>query len=1003
MRNVTRRVSSPDLVGRREEFSALVDALEQAKSGHPQCVLVGGEAGVGKTRILSAFMEHGGESDVRFLFGNCVELTDGHLPFAPVVQALRGFVHDADPQTVTQMIGPAGEDLARLVPELGTYGEGAGLGILAFDSARGRLFEAVLGLLERLGEPGGVALVFEDLHWADDSTRDLIAFLIRNMRSERLLLIGSYRSDELHRQHPLRPFLASLDTDKVERIQLERLGRDEVRVQLAGILGAEPEEMLVDRVFERSEGNPFYVEELLATSSGDLEIGLPNTLRDALMVRVEVLSPAAQQVLRVASVAGRQVDHGLLQGVMELDEDELIAALREAVSRYLLEPGRGNDAYAFRHALVREAVYDDLLPGERTRLHSAFARVLSQRRELDGEGGATASAELAYHYFAAHDLEAALVASVQAGRTAYEALAFSESCRHYERALELWEQVPDAAAKAGMEQLDILRDTGESSFLLGDAERAAALFRAALDLVDTADDPVTAALLHERVSKSLWVGGHGQAALTECARAVELLAGEPPSAERARVLAADGQMLMVSSKFEDSKKRCEEAIEIAKRVGDRAVEGHALNTLGSAIAMLGEPDRGIECLRRARAIAYEVGNVDDIARSYTNLETMLSLVAGRFEEAAQECREGIEVTKKLGLEKNFGFWLMADLGRILWEIGEWDEAEAVSRGIGATGVAPTQGFVQMWLAEIATGRGHFDEASAGLDGMAEVASRIVDPQFLAPYYSARAELALWKRRPDDAATSVRDGFHRVDDTDDINESARLCWLGMRAEADRVQAGAMTAKERKSGEVGERASELHERARQLSERLYIDGKVFAPVALAYTESAEAEYSRSLGKSDPDLWASAALQWEEIQHRFEFAYARWREAEAALSAGDKSRAERVAREGYQIATKLGAGPLSTEIEALARRGRLKLVSSDGAKEEEATIASPIDTFGLTPREVEVLRLVVEGKTNPEIAEELFISEKTASVHVSHILAKLGVSGRVEAAGVAHRLGL
>lgn len=1003
MPGVSKRVSSPDHVGRKEELSALVDALEQAKDGHPQCVLVGGEAGIGKTRLLGAVMEQGRHDGVRILFGSCVELTDGHLPFAPVIQALRGYVHDVGPETAADMIGRDSEELARLLPELGTFGEAAGLGNLAFDSARGRLFESVLRSMERLGEPGGVALVFEDLHWADDSTRDLISFLVRNMRTERLLLVGSYRSDELHRQHPLRPFLASLDADKVERIQLERLGRDEVRTQLSGILGADPDGALVDRVFDRSEGNPFYAEELLASGSGSLDIELPHTLRDALMVRVEVVSPTAQQVLRVASVAGRQIDHELLQSVMEIDEDELIGALREAVSRHLLESGRGGDVYAFRHALLREAVYEDLLPGERTRLHADFARVLNQKRELNGGGGATASAELAYHYFAAHDLEAALVASIAAGRAAFEALAFSESRRHYDRALELWAQVPDAEAKAGVDELEILRDSGESAFLLGDADRAVALFRSALAHVDAEEDPVTAALLYERISKSLWVGGYGEEALAECRRAVELLPADPPSAERARVLAADGQMLMVSAKYEESRQRCEQAIEISRQVGDRAVEGHALNTLGVAVATLGDPDRGIEYLRRARAIAYEVGNVDDIARTYTNLETVLSAVAGRYEEAAEECREGIAVIKELGLEKNFGFWLMADLGRILLKIGEWDEADAVSNGIGATGVATTHAFVNIWRAETAIGRGHFDEASAGLKSVAEWASRIIDPQFQAPYHAARAELALWQRRGDDAAAAVGDGLRRLEGTDDLSESARLCWLGMRAEADRAEAAASATRgaNRTPGDASERASDLRERARVLAERAHVNGREFDPGAIAGTASVEAEFSRFLGASDADLWAAAADRWGGIQHRFEVAYSRWREAEAALSSGEKGRAEGAIKMAFEIANGLRASPLVNEIEALARRGRLKIGAPDVAEETEA-VASPIDAYGLTPRELEVLRLVVDGKTNPEIADALFISEKTASVHVSHILAKLEVSGRVEAAGVAHRLG-
>lgn len=995
---MTTRVSSPSLIGRAAELSVLAEAVARAISGTPQCVLVAGEAGVGKTRLVSALIEQAEARGARVLSGGCVELSEGHLPFAPVVQALRGFVRETDPETVRNVVGTGSDELARLIPELGERSDASATGNVVFDSSQGRLFEAILRVLGRLGDDSGVLVVFEDLHWADDSTRDLISFLIRNVAREKLMVVGTYRSDELHRQHPLRSFLASLPAS-VDRVNLERLKRHEVRAQLAEILGAPPDPALVDRVFERSEGNPFLVEELIAARGDDLEVRFPETLRDALIVRLESLSSAAQAVVRVASVAGRQVDHRLLAAVIETDEDALIGGLREAVSHHILVPATG-DSYSFRHALLREAVYDDLLPGERTRLHSRFASILRQNPQLAGREIATAAAELAYHCFAAHELEPALVASVEAGRAALDALAFSESRRHFERALELWEQVPDAASKAGIEQFDLLSSAGEAAYLVGDAERATALLRSARDLIDVDAEPVKAGLLHVRIARAIWTAGHSETALTEYKRAVELLPADPPSAARAKVLAGEGQILMLAASFDESRERCEEAITIARQVGAREQEGHALNTLGVDLAFLGDPERGVECLLEARAIAEEVGNVDDIARTYPNLASVLWLGTGRLWDAAQVCRDGIERMGQLGLERTYGYWLMSDLGEILARTGEWDEADTLLSRIGDTGIDQIPACAKLASGRIAMGRGDFEGARDALVNVEDVAQRVIDPQFQAPYFQLRIELAAWEGRHDDALAIADQGLRLLEKTDDVGETAFLSWLALRALADRATLA--TRDDNTVEDMRRRGSEIRDIASALAEKAHHDGKVFNPGAVAASASAQAEWSRLAGSPDPEAWAHAARLWSNIQQRFEVAYMKWREAESSISLNDKDRAAAALHESLAIASDLRAEPLKNELEALARRARLDIAPAEEPAPDTQDRA-PVADLGLTARELEVLRLVAEGKTNPQIAAELFISEKTASVHVSHILAKLGVSGRVEAAGIAHRVGL
>jgi len=420
LRGMATRPSSATFVGRSEELARLAEARDRAAGGAPTVVVVGGEAGVGKSRLLRRFADDSSALGATVLVGGCVELGGEGVPFAPIVEALRTFVRGVDAAELERWLGPARAELARLLPELGPVPTGAQGGELDLWSVQGRLFELLLGLLERLAAERTVMLMVEDLHWADRSTRDLLAYLIGNLRQGRLALILTYRSDELHRRHPLRPFLAELERGRVERLELERFARDEVAAQLTGILGAPPPAGLAERIHARSGGNAFFVEELAAAAGEDQE--LPRSLRDTLLARIELLPEPTQQVLRAASAAGGQVDHDLLAAVAELPEPGLLEALREAVSTHVLVADAGDRGYGFRHALVKEAVYAELLPGERGRLHGRFAAALAAWAAQGAAEGPGRAAELAWHWYAAHDLERALPAAVEAGLASSQAV-----------------------------------------------------------------------------------------------------------------------------------------------------------------------------------------------------------------------------------------------------------------------------------------------------------------------------------------------------------------------------------------------------------------------------------------------------------------------------------------------------------------------------------------------------------------------------------------------------
>ena len=420
---------SSAFIGRAFELRRLDAVLERAEQGSPQVVLVAGDAGVGKTRLLLALADRARRRGMRVLMGASVELGDIGLAYLPVVDALRELADDPEEARLLA-------DAATTAPGLGRLLPGIDLAAPTGDALdQLQVLDAVRAVLVSCAQRSPVLLVLEDLHWADRATRDLVAFLARTVRSGRVTVAVSYRSDELHRRHPLRPLLAELvRLPGLERLELAPFSRAELAEHLEAIAGAPLPAEQVEGIHERSEGNPFYAEQLLAAGAGDARVELPATLAEVLLARIQGLSEPAQRVLRVAAVAGRRVPHRLLASVAGLPEADLEQGLHEAVDAGVLATDAATGGYAFRHALLQEAVYGDLLPGEQVRLHAAYARLLAAE-----PGGAPA--ELAHHCLASHDLAGALAASVRAAEAAEAVLAPAEALRHLHSALGLWERV----------------------------------------------------------------------------------------------------------------------------------------------------------------------------------------------------------------------------------------------------------------------------------------------------------------------------------------------------------------------------------------------------------------------------------------------------------------------------------------------------------------------------------------------------------------------------------
>jgi len=998
-RRVPPRVSSPEFVGRAAELARLEAALERAERGSAAAAFVAGESGVGKTRLLRELERRAVERGARVLRGDCVAFGAGELAYAPLAAALRRLARELDPAVLDELLGGARDELARLAPELSPtpLGGARAQDVSAGEAhAQARLFGLLRALLDRLAAESPVLFAIEDLHWADRSTLEFVSSLLGGLHDERLLLVCTYRSDELHRRHPLRPFLAEAERrELVERIELAPFSPVELAAQVAGILGSAAAPELVARLYARCEGNAFFVEELLAASGGATG-PLPPTLRDVLSLRLEALPHDARAVLRVAATAGRRAGHRLLATVTDLPEPALLDALREAVAHHVLV--HDSDGYAFRHALLEEAAYADLLPGERTALHLALAEALSADPSL---AGGAAAAELAHHWRAAHRMPEALAAYVAAGLEAERISAFAEAGQHFERALEVWDLVEDADERSELGLAAVVAHAAQNALVSGEPHRAVTLGRRALELADGTGDVVSQALAHERLGGYLWAAGDSDAALAAHRDAVHVLPAQPPTPALARVLAAEANILMLRGPNEETRACSERAVATARAVGERAVEGRALNTFGAAMTMTGDWVGGERALRDAMRIAEELSEEYDTTRAYVNLGVCLDK-QGRLEEAAELALEGARVAERLGVRTHASF-LGGDACWRLIRLGRLDEAQAIAeRAVAAAPKGMAGVLVFDAAGQLALRRGRLGAADEHFQRSREQRSRTRDSNWVGNTACGQAEVALWRSDPEGAQRIATRALDVVAGSEYVVSTTRVYAAAMRAAAECALRALAVGDEPRAGEAQRDARVTLERLRALLIPDRWPEGTAGPEPVAFEAVCVAELSRAEGHPDPAAWDAAAERFAALGEPFELAYARWRQGEALIVGdGDRTAAQAALREAAEIAATLRAPLLLAEVEGLARRARVALGGQGGAADDDDD--PEVDRLGLTARELTVLSLVAEGHTNREIGASLFISEKTASVHVSRILAKLGVRSRVEAATTAHRLGL
>jgi DNA-binding CsgD family transcriptional regulator len=986
---VPRRVSSPIFVGRVAERAALTEALERAAAGQRGIVLITGEAGVGKTRLLTEATKFAEALGATTVAGVCVDVAAGTLSYSPFVDIVRD-LHRAG--LTASLPTSTRAELGRLVPEVSPRAEA---GRIAEEGGQGRLFAATRDALSVASSTEPILVTIEDLHWADASTLDLVKYLARSMQAEHWLLVMTARVDTLPRRHPFLEVVAELGRlPWLERIDLARFDEPELVQQLTGILGRVPDPALTNEVFERSDGNAFYAEELVAT--GAVRGGpLPASLREVLSARLAALDDPTQRILRIAAVAGRVVNHELLEQVAGVATPALLAALREAVEqRVLVEVDDPLPGYGFRHALVREAAYDDLLPTERVSIHGAIADALEREAASPSTGESGSAGEIAHHAMAAHDLSRALDASLAAVEVAERAYAFAEAEVHLDRVLEIWPQVDDAADRVGMDHPELLARAARMAVSAGHQSRGVRLALDALAELDPADVETRLPILLELFDYA-WEAADIGTAERAVREAMPMVAGER-SARRAQAFAADALLGWHQGRYSSAREAALSAIDIARECGARRELARALYVLGQVYTHLGETNNAQLVLAEAgdifEDVSYPVGQARAIRwRSWARF------MHGAFEESLALNRLALEIARREGTDARQGLVLLDGIFENLIELGRWPEASATADELTSR---MTTSFEMVYLhaslTRMYTLMGRFPEAQREVAQAAAISA--VGPHRVWQLEDAIL-LAYATGRHADGRELVESAVAACPEPE---RDATLWWLLVKAiagEADRAEAARgrrRTAEADEAVGFGRRFAQLLRTS--AGNAIAADGG--GPMVRAELLSVDAEESRLEGASDPSRWAASVEARSKLEKPWELAYAQYRYAEALLASG-RAPGDPVGllRQAHETASGLGAAPLRASIEALASRARIQLGTDPGGAGQESTRLPTT----LTARELEVLTLVAAGHTNREIGDRLFISEKTASVHVTHAMDKLGALSRYEAAAAATRLGL
>ncbi|WP_337002248.1 MULTISPECIES: helix-turn-helix transcriptional regulator [unclassified Microbacterium] len=937
-------VSSAPMVGRAAELAEVRRLFDAARDGVPAALLVEGEAGIGKSRLVREFAEEvGPTSDVHV--GWCLDLGAARTPYGPLTGILRSIVLRMGVERVRESVGIGAEALGMLLPELVDT---------PTDRERTspeRLRDAIASLIEAAAERAPQVLVVEDLHWADESTLAILSFLLRALGRGRILLLLTCRTDDVRRGDAVSRFIGEATRARLlQRLTLGRLDETAVRELAEQITGQPLSESALGRMQERAEGVPFFIEEIAGCSQG----ALPVSLRDLLLARFDRLGDDARRVVQVVSGAERPLTHPLVVELVDLPEQRLDEAMREATRSGILVVV--DDEYRFRHALLREAVHDDLLPGERARLHRSYAETLeAQCAGADSSD----SAALAYHWQLAQDDRRALIAAADAMRHAKTRYAFASAARFGELVLGLWTQVADAAEAARIGRLDLLLVLGSMLRNAGDGERALAVVNLALDEVDpaTVDARLHARLLRDKAYYMMNLGRPGSIPLLEESLAV---LGDRVEDDRlhATILNALASRHMIGGHLDLSFALAVDAGALADRAGSDDEASIAANIRGASNAHRGRIEEGIRDYDRARTLAR--GSTAEL-KYRVNFSDLLTLL-GRYREAVQLAEDGLARSRTYGVERTSGSVMTQNMAVPLLELGEVERVEEMlARELAQNTLRVFRMYTTMTRVRVLSWRGRHGEAAEllreSLPAFEETGT--VERQIWYDTTVMKVAVAESSGDLEGALGAILDML--ADEGPTLLHQRRLL----------LQAGWIIAELRASGaDVADATATVRaawcDQTAELRESLWT---VILDALLTPTvESLEA--------------AVALADADDVPVTFR-AVTRLELARLRVNGGERAAASALLADATAIAERLGHVQLQDAVAAFTAAAGLR------------SALPAADTDPLTARERQVLELIAEGLSNRQIGERLFISVKTVSVHVSAVLRKLGVSTRTEAA--------
>lgn len=955
------QLPSPFFAGRAAELSQLAAAFEEAAGGATRLVLVSGDAGSGKTRLLREFRARLPDRAI-VLAGGCTDQAESGLPYAPVTAAIRRLVRERGVAAVVALTGTASAgDLAWLLPEFG-----APRSLPDATIVRSRLFEVVRLLVQKLAAERPMVWIFEDMHWADAGTRDMLRFLAANLDELPVVLLATYREHSAQGDALLRPLLAELRRMPFSRaLRLAPLGKPDVAQQLRGILGHEPAPLLLARIFSRGEGVPLFTE-ALAGMHGEPHAGIPVSLTDLLLDAVRALAPKTRRLLEAAAPGGNRIGTRLLAAVAGQTEAAVTQALAPALAGNVLQAT--DEGYAFRHALIREAVEAAMPATTRRGIHRSYALALQADPTLAGD--AWLAVALARHWHLAGENARALAAAWQGAGEAAASWSYREQLEMLDLVLRLWPLVPEAAGITGASHLDALEHAADAACWAAEPERGLAYAEPALASAREAGDlDLVARLLLQRAPMRQQLAVPGQ--MDDLDEALRLSHGKPVL--RIESLGQTCRALLLRDRNENAQSLVQELAALASQVEDEA---------GQLDARILAAILGSRCGEDTSAALEEVRAVCSRRRSGWLEALALNALAeshvamGRFESAGHAADLAARRCAEVGQSGYLGAASAQMRARILQFTGRWDEAIQVLEQALDAGPPPFgQAQLALCRGEIALLRGDMETASR-----AQALLALLPAGLLARPLARRClelQMRLAEGALQDAAALAADAAGAVGAAAaDLRANPQEAWpfvaLAVRVLVDAAQAGPAL-------------EQLMQAARGLPRG--------GPVEHAFADMAEAEYGRLQDGGRAAPWKQVAKAWQALGQPHLQAYALMRSA--AVEA-DRAIAASALAEALPLALRIGAAPLAQQIAAVAGRRRVDLELAG----KPAAGGTP---FSLTARETQVLKLLADGKTNRQIAGDLVISVKTASVHVTNILSKLQVSTRGAAAAVAHRLGL